>query len=72
MPVCVLGRENHPLAGYRLVLLPFLSPVHLGCGIEGQGGGGILAHLLAPLPVVVGVVSAWFSGPRRQGRGAQR
>ena len=71
MPVCVLGRETHPLAGHRLVLLPFLSPVHVGCGMEGQGGGGMLAYGLAPLPVVVGVICARFPGPRRRGRGGQ-
>ena len=34
MRVNVLGRENHPLAGYRWVLLPSFSPVQEGCAHE--------------------------------------
>ena len=39
--LCVLGRENHPLAGYCRVLLPLFSPVQEGSGkAVGSGGGG--------------------------------
>ena len=50
MPVCVLRRENHPLAGYHQVLLPLFSPVQEGSGkVVGSkaGGGWGVAHLLA-------------------------
>ena len=71
VPVCVLGRENHPLAGYRRVLLPLLSPVQEGSGkVVGSlgGGGGMVAHMLAPQLVVVRVVCAWCYRPAgRQG-----
>ena len=41
MPLCVLGRENRPLAGYCRVLLPLFSPVQEGNGKAlGSGGGG--------------------------------
>ena len=48
MPVSVLRRENHPLAGCRRALLPLFSPVQEGSGkVVGMGahlcwGGGCM------------------------------
>ena len=47
VPVCVPGREKHPLAGYCLVLLPLFAPVYesgmvglqLRLGVGGRGTG---------------------------------
>ena len=41
MPVCVLGRENHPLAGYRWVLLRSCTPVYAGSGMVAGLQGGV-------------------------------
>ena len=40
MPVCVLGKGDRPLVGYRQVMLPSFALVHEGSGMVAGGGGG--------------------------------
>ena len=51
-PVCVQGRENHPSAGHRRVLLPIPAPVHVLVHDKTEGGGGPGAGMVPP-PMVV-------------------
>ena len=62
VPVCALGRENHPLAGDHPVLLPSLSPVQEGSGKVVGSGGGTWWHTCSRL-VVVGVLCARCTRP---------
>ena len=63
VPACVLGRENHPLAGYRWALLPLFSPAGAAAAYGAMGtGGAAISHG----PGITRPGGSW-RGPRARG-----